>query len=132
MSRDPDPEEWTSRLPLLFPEFKKRYQASIDSNRGELLPYMIWAELARFLAEHRVSADEMMSSPKSSDLLARVSSYLEEASSCDAAEVQNLVQVGFLETVNDLPELRKLLQPRFGRSTNVLLRQVDKYSPPAS
>ena len=132
MSRDPDPEEWTSRLPLLFPEFKERYQASIDSNRGELLPYMIWGELARFLAEHRVRADEMMSSPKSSDLLARVSSYLEEASSCDAAEVQNLVQVGFLETVNDLPELRKLLQPRFGRSTNVLLRQVDKYSPPAS
>ena len=132
MSGDPDPEEWTSRLPLLFPEFKKRYQASIDSNRGELLPYMIWGELARFLAEHRVRADEMMSSPKSSDLLARVSSYLEEASSCDAAEVQNLVQVGFLETVNDLPELRKLLQPRFGRSTNVLLRQVDKYSPPAS
>ena len=73
-----------------------------------------------------------MSSPKSSDLLTRVSSYLEEASSSDAAEVQNLVQVGFLETVNDLPELRKLLQPRFGRSTNVLLRQVDKYSPPAS
>ena len=132
MSRDPDPEEWTSRLPLLFPEFKKRYQASIDSNRGELLPYMIWAELARFLAEDRVRADEMMSSPKSSDLLARASSYREEASSCDAAEVQNLVQVGFLETVNDLPELRKLLQPRFGRSTNVLLRQVDKYSPPAS
>jgi len=132
MSRDPDPVEWTSRLPLLFPEFKERYQASIDSNRGELLPYMIWGELARFLAEHRVRADEMMSSPKSSDLLARVSSYLEEASSCDAAEVQNLVQVGFLETVNDLPELRKLLQPRFGRSTNVLLRQVDKYSPPAS
>ena len=132
MSRDPDPVEWTSRLPLLFPEFKERYQASIDSNRGELLPYMIWGELARFLAEHRVRADEMMSSPKSSDLLARASSYLEEASSCDAAEVQNLVQVGFLETVNDLPELRKLLQPRFGRSTNVLLRQVDKYSPPAS
>ena len=132
MSREPDPVEWTTRLPILFPEFKERYQASIDSNRGELLPYMIWAELARFLAEHRVRADEMMSSPKSSDLLARVSSYLEEASSCDAAEVQNLVQVGFLETVNDLPELRKLLQPRFGRSTNVLLRQVDKYSPPAS
>ena len=132
MSRDPDPVEWTSRLPLLFPEFKERYQASIDSNRGELLPYMIWGELARFLAEHRVRADEMMSSPKSSDLLARVSSYLEEASSCDVADVQNLVQVGFLETVNDLPELRKLLQPRFGRSTNVLLRQVDKYSPPAS
>src|SRR5437870_1819375 len=132
MSRDPDREEWTSRLRLLFPEFKKRYQASIDSNRGELLTYMIWAEIARFLAEHRVRADEMMSSPKSSDLLARVSSYLEEASSCGAAEVQNLVQVGFLETVNDLPELRKLLQPRFGRSTNVLLRQVDKYSPPAS
>ena len=132
MSWDPDPLVWTSRLPLLFPEFKERYQASIDSNRGELLPYMIWGELARFLAEHRVRADEMMSSPKSSDLLARVSSYLEEASSCDAAEVQNLVQVGFLETVNDLPELRKLLQPRFGRSTNVLLRQVDKYSPPAS
>ena len=132
MSRDPDPVEWTSRLPLLFPEFKERYQASIDSNRGELLPYMIWGELARFLAEHRVRADEIVSSPKSSDLLARVSSYLEEASSCDAAEVQNLVQVGFLETVNDLPELRKLLQPRFGRSTNVLLRQVDKYSPPAT
>ena len=132
MSREPDPVEWTTRLPLLFPEFKERYQASIDSNRGELLPYMIWGELARFLAEHRVRADEMMSSPKSSDLLARVSSYLEEASSCDAAEVQNLVQVGFLETVNDLPELRKLLQPRFGRSTNVLLMQVDKYSPPAS
>ena len=132
MSRDPDSVVWTSRLPLLFPEFKERYQASIDSNRGELLPYMIWGELARFLAEHRVRADEIGSSPTASDLLSRVSSYLEEASSCDAAEVQNLVQFGFLETVNDLPELRKLLQPRFGRSTNVLLRQVDKYSPPAS
>jgi len=131
MSREPDPVEWTTRLPLLFPEFKERYQASIDSNRGELLPYMIWGELARFLAEHQAPAGEIMSSPKSSDLLTRVSSYLEEASSSDAAEVQNLVQVGFLETVNDLPALRKLLQPRFGRSTNILLRQVDKYLPPA-
>ena len=121
--------DWTTRLPLVFPEFAARYQASIDTNRSELLPYMIWAELARFLGEHQSRAYELKSSP-SSDLVGRIASYLEDASASDDAEVQNLVQVGFLETLNDLPVLRKLLQPRLGQRTNALLRQVNKYLTP--
>lgn len=72
------------------PEFTQRYNEVIEDNNGEILPYVIFGELAGFFIEKF----------KNKDIVAdRIQEYLESLLKQNSKEINEIVSFGFLENL---------------------------------
>jgi hypothetical protein len=94
-----DMSEWTQMIPRAFPGFADRFDAFLAESHGELLPTLMWGQFAEFTQD---LLDPLLPGPADRyQTVKEIADFLEKAATSGRPDVENLVQVGFMEQLNE-------------------------------
>jgi len=89
---------------------------------------MIWADFCQFTVNALTRAAlENEASSLASDLVARVVTFLEEAATSGDPEIENLVQVGFMEAMPQRGPARNAIVAQLGPKSAEFLTAAESY-----
>ncbi len=119
---DPGPtREFIQQLLEAVPELHPVIDDHVSFNE-ELLPYVVFGDITRWIIElHRSSTASAPSDSQSDEILERILAFLEHAYASNATDpqVRNLIGVSFLEELDqagvDYPRLKDRLGPHLRR-----------------
>ncbi len=110
------------------PEFRDAYERHIAFNE-EVLPYVLFgSELRIFVVEvYQASIGKRDQPENAAEIMRRLSAFLEQCAEFEDKATVGLLQVGFLETLNNAGADTKPILERLGPKTRMLYEEIEAW-----
>ena len=121
-------DDIVSRLLQKLPEFKVEYEELVEMFGEDVGPHVVFGALFHFVLEHcRALSAEPTPFSASHDTLHRAFNFIEEAASSEDEDVENLVQVSFMEHMWQAGSEYETIVARFGPASLKLLKGAESW-----